>query len=1382
MFNFYSSHKLIKKLCFLCFLISISLNALSQSKGYAIEDVFSNLNENEKEINVICEDQYGFIWVGLPGSVLKYDGLNTRKYTTYLKDEETLPFGKILSITAYDENTLLIGSHMAGLIRYDFKTDKLYSIPLPFKNERLGASYINDIEVDAEGNIWASLYNGIVVLNKDFEIIIECETVNLTQHKSTGVFDLFVSSWGDVYCSARSSGVYRYDQESGVFDRIFAVAEDGNSTERYYRIDETASGTLLLGTLNSNVLEIDRNGVLLSTYKINPHSEKPESMEMWDVKVIGDELYFGGINAGLHTVPYGKPADVKNIPLPKNGNDKIPSSVTSVISDRYNNLWIANHRQGLYKLNKNTCFEHRFKGEPENWLRDKIINCIYEHDSVLWIGTDGGGMYYFDKKTDHFGILTVNDGLPSDVITDIEVYGNNMLYVAHWGGGMSVIDTKTLNVSAFKPNNATSFFPNLKGLRAINDTLWIATHGDGIYVYVEKTGEFLTRQNGNNGGYDLSKPLWGNFIFQDSKGFKWIGTNQGLYAFNGTQMLFYNSTDNGEKGLYDSHVTAMFEDGDGVLWVGTSSGLQFFTKERDSLIRINKDCMPYGVGSITYKDTNELYLSSTNGLFVCNKIDFSITAIKMKSGLSSTYFRDRSMLVSSDGTIFLGTDNGVSFLTESNGLCSDTVKPELFIHALTVLDEYDSVMFAENNFSHDLEFEIDYNHSNIDMHFATVGVPDIHNVDFSYKLEGIDKRFYKNTTQRIEYSRTPPGRYNLIIRIQYNDAVYDRNISISIHPPFWQTVWFYCLIGFVFIMLVYVISRYRIKQIEKQKNKLTSLVDEKTAELNEQNNELKLQGLELSHAHEEIADAYAELEGQSQELKETNTLLQKTNKNQQELVSVLAHDVRNSFHAVKGFTKMLVSEPEKLKSYLPIIDKSVDSSTLLLNNLLFWFRSHTDDDVLHLDSYELTEIIEECIEQNKASAEIKNVQILFSKKMLPMISVDKNSFQLVLRNLIHNAIKYSFKDACVEIETNVCFVRSVVELVVRDYGEGMSDDQLENYIKGNRLTSREGTAGEFGSGLGLALVQKYIKLNNAAVSLESVVGSGTTFTISLPFIKKSAKAQKTFIQPSEPTYNKSITQEMTKELSEACVMIVEDHVGFRKKLATYLGEYFSIIEAPNGRDALRLLKKQNPDLIITDYHMPFITGDVLVKRIKNNPDTSHIPVIMFSAIDEEEYAMKSLESGADGYVAKSDDMGKLAFKVANIIHTRRNLLNKLKTKNISVLDDKPKNDEEQLMNNVYQLLENNYANSSFGVEDLAEILAMDRSHLYRKIKSASSLAPVELLVNFRLEKAMELLQTQQYSVRDVAFLAGFNAATYFSTKFKKKYGKTPKEVVKDAVC
>ena len=340
---------------------------------------------------------------------------------------------------------------------------------------------------------------------------------------------------------------------------------------------------------------------------------------------------------------------------------------------------------------------------------------------------------------------------------------------------------------------------------------------------------------------------------------------------------------------------------------------------------------------------------------------------------------------------------------------------------------------------------------------------------------------------------------------------------------------------------------------------------------------------------------------------------------------------------------------------------------------------------------------------------------------------------------------------------------------IQDTGIGISKNELENIFNSFYQITENSFSKNIGTGIGLALVKELVTLHKGEIFVQSEEESGTVFNIKLT-IKTLAKK---VINNTETNESDIVMHEENKG-DKKIVLIVEDLKDMRKFIVQTLADEYSILEAVDGEEGIIKAKEILPDIIISDIMMPKKDGLELSRVLKADEKTSHIPIILLTAKADEESKLEGLETGADNYLTKPFNPKELNIRVRNLLKLQKKIHEQIREELFDTSQKaKAKSKDEIFMEKILTILEDNIEESNFGVEELANKIFMSKSQLYRKVKALTDYSPVQLILNYRLKKAAELIKEDVGSVTEIAFKVGFNNLGYFSQTFKKEFGVSP---------
>jgi DNA-binding response OmpR family regulator len=375
----------------------------------------------------------------------------------------------------------------------------------------------------------------------------------------------------------------------------------------------------------------------------------------------------------------------------------------------------------------------------------------------------------------------------------------------------------------------------------------------------------------------------------------------------------------------------------------------------------------------------------------------------------------------------------------------------------------------------------------------------------------------------------------------------------------------------------------------------------------------------------------------------------------------------------------------------------------------------------------------------------------------------------IFYNLISNAIKYSEDGGQIEIKA----VKNKSTLSIKFIDNGIGIPKKEQKLIFSRFTrgTNINNKGISGSGIGLMISKKIIELHKGTIEFKSKENLGSTFTITLKMGSEHYEEKDILIENSNLQEPILFEESLTNRKS---IVLVEDNEDLRITIKAELEKKYTVLDAPNGKEALLIALAKNPDLIITDVMMPEMGGKELCHIIKTNFKTSHIPVIMITALSDLDTKIEGLETGADAYLEKPFNMKILIAMANNLINSREAIHQILSSKPQDKVSSKSA--DENFLSEVVDIIKNNITNSEFSIKLISDKTGLSRSNLFRKLKGLTNMSPVDLVIKIKLNHASELLKANSsIRISEVAYASGFNNPKYFSTLFKKHYGKTPKE-------
>ncbi|MDB4293447.1 ATP-binding protein [Maribacter sp.] len=625
---------------------------------------------------------------------------------------------------------------------------------------------------------------------------------------------------------------------------------------------------------------------------------------------------------------------------------------------------------------------------------------------------------------------------------------------------------------------------------------------------------------------------------------------------------------------------------------------------------------------------------------------------------------------------------------------------------------------------------------------------------FQLLLEGFDEDWslWTSETQK-DYTNIPEGDYTFKVRAKniFGEISKEDSYSFTILPPWYRSWWAYALYGLGSILTLMLFSQWRSNQLRAKNVALEKVVGQRTQEIQEKN---------------------LLLEGQTEKLKELDTM--KTR-----LFANISHEFRTPLTLIKGPVEKMeqAGETNLSMTNVKMIRRNANRLLKLVNQLLD--LSKLDSGKLQLnaaegDVFKCLRAAASSFSSHAAQRDI-DYQISVASQTL-WANFDRDKLEKITYNLLSNAFKFTQDKG--KIKFTVSYRGERLQLEVSDSGQGIEKDKLPHIFDRFFQVDDSYTREKAGSGIGLALTKELVDLMEGEIYVESEFGKGSVFKVvmNMEEIKSHKKQATEEYKIAQQDGIETATPLVKTVVKEHHILIIEDNNDMRHFIKEQLQNEYEVLEAYNGLEGLKKAKKIVPDLIVTDLMMPQMDGITLCKELKGGIHTSHIPVVMLTAKAGIENKLEGLETGADDYLTKPFNARELQVRVRNLITERQKLRERYRQKpDINPSEITVTSLDEKFLNQVLELLEEKHIESEFGVPQMQDALGMSKTQLHRKLKALTNHPPGELLRNFRLKRAAQLLLHKGENVSQIAYAVGFNGLSYFTKCFKELYGVAPSD-------
>jgi signal transduction histidine kinase/ligand-binding sensor domain-containing protein len=1056
--------------------IAGSSQAQAQSQNLRFDYLTPKDGLSSNRIWFIHRDSKEFLWIGTDVGVDRYDSRQVHKYRYGENRPGSISSNNTRSVYEDKDKNLWIATS-DGLNLYDRSKDNFVIYKHnPADTNSLNSNSINNLIEDNNGNLW------VVTDGNCLNRLIHGTNKFIRYHFENNSKDLFVrpvrmiakDSKGYFWIADFNHGLHGFDPENGKFtkfedqsidfgssclrslyvdndDKVW-IATDGSgffsydpSTSRFEQFGSKGDGK---GTNQNRILDIipeDENHLLLAVDQggINRFDKRSRTFEY----LMYDEKNTAGLN--------------------NNG-------IWCFHRDSEGILWIGTSGGGInyYNPKKDNFKLFRHNSSNPKSLSNNITLCFYEdHEGLIWIGTDGGGLNRYNPATGEFTVFKHNDSDPfsisGNIVSCLTEDSNHDIWIGTWDAELNRFDRKTGRFYHYTPekNNASSVSGRTVWniLRDHNSLIWLGVFQVGIDILDINKGVIEKFRTDVNNPAALSNSVL-RIFYEDSEKNMWITTAQGLN--------FYDRKNNAFKVINfpDNDIEAFLRDSEGNLWVGSHASGIYYCKPDGTLIKrytTDDGLTGNSIRTIVEDNSGIFWISTSSGISRFDRKTGELRNYSERDGLQGDEFLRQSFLKTRKGEIFFGGYNGFnSFFPDS--LKNNDFIPPVYISDFQIFNKPVKFGSPEDAFSTHIsetrEIKLTWKQSVFSFSFNAVNYTFPEKNLYAYIMDGFETDWnYTDASRRyVTYTNLDQGEYTFKVRASNNDGIWNEqevSLKVIILPPWWSTWWFRIILFSSLILIFISISFSRVINLKKQKLLLEKTVALKTTELHE------------------------------------------LNASKDKFFSIIAHDLKNPFNTIIGFSDILkgqlsARDYENSEKYAAMINVSAVQTLMLLENLLAWANSQRGKIVYTPKQLNMSDLIQEEVFAMKDLASSKNINILTSFFGDLLITVDRNMIKTIVRNLITNAIKFTPRNGIVKV--NAMQAEKSVEISVSDSGVGMTSYTISKLFKIDGNLSTPGTEMEKGTGLGLVLCKEFVNKHNGKIWVESEPGHGTIVKVLLP--------------------------------------------------------------------------------------------------------------------------------------------------------------------------------------------------------------------------------------------------------------------------------------------
>jgi signal transduction histidine kinase/DNA-binding response OmpR family regulator/ligand-binding sensor domain-containing protein len=1264
------------------------------------------------------QDNEGFIWFSSKGNVWRFDGFEMLGIND-LTDTSNHDFSKTRFVFQDSNDAFWIGTENGHLFKIKANIKNVSSLISPDAVNSYYAATEN-----SEG-VWVATQNELIVINEN-----DVRKFQFPTTYSNSIINALVSDGRFIYL-ATSTHLLKFN----VIDQNFQTVNFTN----------------------------------------NPSPPNLRSMSK------SDHILWLSTDAGIY---FKMPAFDKWQPyFPNVFNMRIRSVTTD---DQF--IWISTILDGLYRVNRTNDHIKHFTNEnnkPNTLASNELTDLMIDHTGLVWVFHFNGSIDTLDLNQASMGLnqeLTNSSCFNGQQIYSFSDDADYLWFVAEngiikykkVGADCQLIDTLgDSNMKAFddripftidgkggthwigssdgilKLTKSDSLFLEFSTIKNINK---IKLLSDDLLAVASDDGAFLINLR-NKEINELSKSIkFKNIRFNDI-----LAVNSHIYFSSSLGIHLVDSKSLSENLSFQEATTSMLMVNNDI-WVGTqSTGIHILDSEFNPINHVSlSTAKKVTVLSLLDEQNGQIWVTTDNGLYQLDESGEMIKNYQVSHGLQGLNYTMGGAYRASDGKLFFAGSNGYNSFY-SNSIKVNQTAPEVLLTNLTRFNQRiipkdpSSELVIPTHINNLDELTLTHRDYVIGFEFSSTSFAHADENKYAYRMLGFhDEWNFVDADMRLAtYTNLPSGSYKFQVKSSnHNDIWSDeiKTLAVRVLPPPWLTWWAISAYVVLILLLVYLYIQRKIKSNQLIADRLRVEVAEKTKELSIQKQTVE-------------------------------SLLMKKN----ELFANVSHEFRTPLTLILGPINELIKKEVNHQDLnnLKMINRNANRLLSLVEQLLQIAR------VSNIEKIETTpqntqQQISSLVESFQYMAQNKRIKLSLTDNQQATIDVTDQFIDAVLGNLLSNAIKYTQPGGSIYISAT-CTQISLI-LKVKDTGDGLSETQQRDIFKRfKRLDSHQAIEG---IGIGLSVVEELVKVNNGEIQVDSEVGIGSEFTLRIPLADS--------IPADESNHSNTLVKQLINESTEVTdtftntaqttndnlntVLVIEDNHDMRAHIFDIVSPYYNCITADNGVKGVAKAIEEVPDIIISDVMMPEMNGFKVARIIRSDQRTSHIPLMLLTALSDKTNRIKGWRENVDAYMTKPFDRDELLVQLENML-TIRDILKKKAGQLISQ-DNKsssilPKKDQE-FVDLLYEIIKTTYHNPILSRKIIANEMAVSERQLQRKVKALIDQNPMDVLREYRLNKSKELLK-DGYQVSQVADQCGFNSVSYFSQCFKAHFGLSPKK-------
>ncbi|WP_170110192.1 hybrid sensor histidine kinase/response regulator transcription factor [Flavilitoribacter nigricans] len=1277
----------------------------------------------------ILQDSLGLMWFGTDIDFKYYDGYSYRKYA--LEEGDIM----VTSMLEDHQHDIWVFASADALYHLDRKRDKVtrYEIAGEQKqtlNEVYPLIHLSRcLFEDHDNNLWLSTYQGFMQFDR------ETQQMKLISARHDRYLGWLIEDDQQRLWEVMSDGLGLFQDPDSLFIPFIDKRGEPQQLLGVNWIIPVESGNFWISTEYNGAYYVEASSGQITSYRHDPddphslgwnkvnHIMEDDQNRVWLAADLDGINLHSSNNKGFH---HYQP-NFRN-------TDELSTYPTFLFQDRNQGFWVSNYSAGITYAGyfDKPFIAHKPRiGDPKSLDFPYVTNFFERPNGDIWITIDGGGLNLWHRekgefshfKHDPFNSNSLGYDKAFQVIESVE----GDVWIRHGRG----IDRMDANTGIFK------HYPIYGVLHFVRENeLWLMNENRRrLYQYNSSTDSFELKFEGMSD------------LYADREGNIWVKYPEGNWCrFN---------LENGRKSqCFEANGQEIAEDALGNFWI-------LLGDQGDTLIKYNPTLQEYSDplilqnsrdhlrNKLVIDDNNHIWLGTKDGLFRYKPASGELKHYDYSDGLSSEFLRTGSPLKTRKGELLFGSSNGFTIF-HPDSIRENTFEPPVLITSFKIGGQEALVAGPDQdnkgnatlaNHIHFVEsIQLKHFQNDITFEFAALDYTNPEKNKYQYKLEGYDKHWTDTDAFRriANYTNLPPGTYTFRVRGSNNDGTWNMEgdtLVLTITAPWYWSTWSKLLYLLIVLGIIYTLYHFQLRR--------------QLAAAEAQ----RLQELDIVKTH---------------------------------LYTNITHEFRTPLTVISGMADQVLEDPAKwFREGLQMIKRNSRHLLKLVNQILDLAKLESGNLPVNMVQDDVIKFIKYLTESFHSYAETKDIRL----HLLPEIEelymdFDPEKVQAIFTNLVSNAIKFTPAGGDVYITIaggQLPVDGDFLEICVKDNGIGIPTEQLpyifDRFYQADNSSTRE----EEGTGIGLTLTRELVNLLGGKISVTSQPGKGTQFTVLLPVTSGAEKGRANAnYQNDWNTETKTALlsiSEMTfpdDSNPKPLVLLIEDNIDVLQYLAACLQDQYRLVITENGQEGIKQAIEQVPDIIISDVMMPVKDGFEVVKTLKQDERTSHVPIVLLTAKADMGSRLEGLEQGADAYLAKPFHKDELEVRLRKLIEVRERLQKHYRALAPTNEDAESSVDKEHaFLRKIRERIEARLSDENYGISELCADLAISRTQLHRKLKALTGKSTSFVIRTIRLQKAMELLENSDLNVSEIGYAVGFSNRSHFTTAFKEEFGKAP---------